>query len=380
MNTKIKGPEALQLRTATPVPVDWLRLDAQNPRLIALGDGKPSNDRIIEQLHRAEELSELLQSFSANGYMDIEPLIVILSDRKKNLIVLEGNRRLAALMLFRDRDTAKRLKIKVPEVGGAISATFGEVSVYLVPDRSAARAFIGFKHINGAAKWESYAKAKFAADWYRSDDGITLSQISVKIGDSHDTIKRMVAAIYVLEQAVNADLFEIADRYSSRFNFSHLYTALSRKQYMDYLGLDAAWSRYDPAPNPIHEDKLDELKEILIWIFGSRSDEIAPVVQSQNPDIKRLGHVLARSEALHVLRESHDLSAAYRSTEPAGSKFSNAMVRTRESLRDAVNNLRGFDARDHSLLDIAEDINENAETLLVRMRSKIEKIAREATD
>lgn len=380
MSKKIKSPDALPLRSVTAISIEWLKLDQKNPRLIALGDEKPGPERIIEQLHRAEELGELLQSISANGYLDIEPLIVMLAPNRKSLVVLEGNRRLAALMLLRDPKLAEKLKIRLPEIGENFLPTLESVSVYRVSDRDDARAFIGFKHINGAAKWESYAKAKFAADWYQSGDGVTLSEISLKIGDSHDTIKRMVAAIYVLEQAARSGLFSISDKYSSRFNFSHLYTALSRKQYIDYLGLDSAWSRYDPEPDPIPQEKLNELQEVLVWVFGSKADDIPPVIRSQNPDIKNLGHVLAKLEAVHVLREKRDLAAAFRSTEPAGTKFSHALVRARESLRDAVNNLRGFDGQDHSLVDIAEDISENAETLLSRMQSKLKRKAREKSD
>jgi len=56
---------------------------------------------------------------------------------------------------------------------------------------------------------------------------VTLEEISGKIGDRHDTIKRMVAAIYVLEQAEREGIFSLSDRKIAKFNFSHLYTALS---------------------------------------------------------------------------------------------------------------------------------------------------------
>ena len=95
-----------------------------------------------------------------------------------------------------------------------VRASLEEVSVYRVRDRESARAFIGFKHINGPAKWDAYAKAKFAAEWYRAGqvDGVGLEEIAAAIGDRHDTVKRMVSAIYVLEQARENELFDIEDR------------------------------------------------------------------------------------------------------------------------------------------------------------------------
>ena len=367
------------MASITTVPVERLVLDHRNPRLMSV-DGDTTDEEIIAQLYRAEDLGELLQSIAANGYLDIEPLIVLEQDR--GLIVLEGNRRLAAIRLFREPDLVarvserQRFRIRLPDITDAYRATLDRVSVYRVASREDARSFIGFKHINGAAKWESYAKARFAADWYRNG-GISLADIADRIGDKHDTIKRMVNAIYVLEQAQAASIFSIDDRVSPRFNFSHLYTALSRAPYMQFLGLDAAWSRYDPSPSPVSDDKVDHLSEVLRWIYGSREENVDPVVQSQNPDIKRLGEVLVNAEGLAVLRVTRSLSDAHASTQPADRKFSEALLRARQEMREASNSLRGFDGRDVSLVGIAEDIYETAQAVHDRMKKKVRDAALE---
>jgi len=44
--------------------------------------------------------------------------------------------------------------------------------------------------------------------------------------------------MFVLDQAKEARIFDISDRYpGKRFYFSHLYTALTRPGYRDFLGL-----------------------------------------------------------------------------------------------------------------------------------------------
>ena len=373
--TEPRTPEAVPLGETTKVPVEWLTLDHENPRLVD-GEQKASDEAIIAQLYRKEELGELLQSIASNGYLDIEPLVVML-DPQKRFTILEGNRRFAAIRLFREPGLldriakSQRLPITMPEMRDDLKPTLDKVSVYRVIDRQAARAFIGFKHINGPAKWDSYAKARFAAEWYRAGAGsVTLAEISEKIGDKHDTIKRMVTAIYVLEQAEREKLFVIDDRQAVRFNFSHLYTALSRTQYMQYLGLESAWARYDPKENPIPTDKLPQLKEVLTWIYGSRQDGVVPVVQSQNPDIKNLGLTLASAEGLHILRAGGSLEEAFDSTQSADTKFSNALIKARTSLREASASSRGYDGKDESLLGIAEDVYETAETIFERMKKK----------
>ena len=362
------------------VPVEQLQLDYQNPRLIGEGENA-SEEFIIGHLYRSADLGELLQSISANGYMDIEPLIVMPEDpqsKEGNLIVLEGNRRLAALRLLREPEWVKKiegsenLSITIPAIGEQQRSTLDIVSVYPVPDREAARSFIGFKHINGPAKWDAYAKAQFAAEWYKSecDKGVDLESIANAIGDSHSTIKRMVFAVYVLEQAKEEDLFDIKDRYTKKLNFSHLYTALARSEYMKYLGLDAKWARLDPQPNQVAPEKSQELQKVLIWIYGSKKDDREPVIKSQNPDIKRLGTVLAHAEARHVLETKHNLDAAYASTESVDKRFIEALVHARENIQAAVGLLRAYDGQDQSLLDMAEDIKEVAETVHDRMRRK----------
>ena len=182
----------------------------------------------------------------------------------------------------------------------------------------------------------------------------------------------MVAAIYVLDQASTAGMFTVDDRATRRFPFSHLYTALSRSEYMDYLGLEGGWSRWDPKPDPIPSDRLTQLREVLRWIFGYKPDDVEPIIRSQNPDIKRLGEVLASRAATAVLRSEHSLGKAYEQTKPVDEKLTSSLVSGQRALREAVSSLKAYDGKDRSLLDIAEEIKESAEIVHDRMKSRFE--------
>ncbi len=368
------GPAQVEipLRAAARVAVERLALDRQNPRLAGREGGTTDVD-IVARLYRGEDLGELLQSIAANGYLDIEPLIVLAGGDR--LTVLEGNRRLAAIRLFRERGLAAdvaertRFRISVPEITGERRRTLDRVSVYRVAERGEAHSFIGFKHINGAAKWDSYAKAKFAAEWYRAG-GAALPDIAARIGDRHDTVKRMVNAIYVLDQAEQEGVFHLADRASPRLNFSHFYTALSRAPYVRFLGLGSSWTRLDPQARPVPRERLGELREVLQWLYGSRENDIDPVVQSQNPHVKELGEALDSAEGLEALRATGSLSEAFASAGSAERKFRDALVKARSEIRIASNNLRGFDGRTDGLMGIAEDVSETAQSVVGRMREK----------
>ncbi|MCY3932009.1 MAG: hypothetical protein OXH70_09835 [Acidobacteria bacterium] len=368
-----------EVGTTRKVPVEQLRLDRHNPRLVGAAPGA-TDEAIIARLYRSAELDELLQSISTNGYLDIEPLVAVAEPEGDALVVLEGNRRLATLRLLREPElvsriaSSERLTISIPEFADAVRPTFEHVTVYQVASREETRPFIGFKHINGPAKWDAYAKARFAADWYRERE-VGIDRIASALGDRHGAVKRMVAAVYVLEQAVREGLFDIEDRYTPKFNFSHLFAALSRSQYLEHLGLAQPWPPDEPGPDPVPSEKLDCLRDVLLWIYGSTEGETPPAVRAMNPDIKQLGEVLPHTEARALLAAGYALHQAHAATETMDRRFLVSLLQARSAMRDAVGSLRAYDGQDKSLLDITEDVKVTSDSMYRQMLGKRRKAA-----
>ncbi len=67
-DSTMKKPADVPLENTTKVSVDWLKLDRENPRLLGVS-ARMSEESIVAQLYRGEELGELLQSIAANGYL-----------------------------------------------------------------------------------------------------------------------------------------------------------------------------------------------------------------------------------------------------------------------------------------------------------------------
>src|SRR5688572_1818773 len=79
--------------------VNDLHFDHSNPRLAEYGiTPSTSEAEILKILWEAMDVRELVQSISASGYFPHEPLIVA-QEKAKN-IVIEGNRRLAAVKVL----------------------------------------------------------------------------------------------------------------------------------------------------------------------------------------------------------------------------------------------------------------------------------------
>lgn len=365
------GPMTLEarlpLKTVQQFPVKELSFDPRNPRR-GPEWGISGNDEVdvIKALYETADLTELLQSIASSGYVNIEPLVVLIEEG--NVYVLEGNRRLAALRVLTNPDLAAEAKVPVPTLAPGAADTLNEISVYRVASREDARDFIGFKHINGTHAWDSLAKARYAAQWYRDElaksSGVTLADIARRMGDRHDTIKRMVAGIYVLEQGEQTGVFEIEDRWPGRqFAFSHLYTALTRPGYREYLGLADNWRTSEPSPNPVAEENLPQLGRVLTWLYGSKSDGIEPVVKSQNPHVKELGEVLQVEKSRLILESTGRLDVAYKEIDTVAVRFERNLVDAHTRLKDAASGAASGNAQDDALYQIATEVRELAEVV-----------------
>ncbi|WP_082796912.1 ParB N-terminal domain-containing protein [Sphingopyxis granuli] len=345
------------------VPPAKLAFDVSNPRFTP--DKQPNNatdGAIIAYLDRTADLGELIQSIAASGYIDIEPLIVI--PRDDELVVLEGNRRLAALKSLLDPGLAAEAGVTIPEISPEVRATLQEVTAFKVLHEDEARNLIGFKHINGPQGWDAYAKALYAARWLddevaKGDAGLSLNEIAARMGDKHDTLYRIVSAVYVLQQAQQLELFRVEDRVKRNFSFSHLYTALTYTEFRDFVGLGRADRSANPERNPIRPDFHENLRTLLLWLYGSKAERVEPVIKTQNPDLSLLKRVLGHAVARKVMLERHDLAAALSLTVEGSDRFSKALVDAQASLHQAVAEITNAD-NDSETIEIADDIRKRA--------------------
>lgn len=362
---------------STLVDVDLLCFDTSNPRFTP--DKRPADETnlaIVRKLASSADLAELVQSIATSGYINIEPLIVVASS--DCLRVLEGNRRLAAIMCLRDREFAKAAGVSLPEFDEAkVQASTDKILVYRVEREEDARDLIGFKHINGPQSWDAYAKAKFATKWLDdekrlSSEGkaaLSLNEIANRMGDKHATIFRMVTAYYVLEQAENEEVFNVEDRAKKAFSFSHLYTGLSYVEFTDYLGMPRPQRAEDPSSNPVPQSHIGNLRNLLQWLYGSQKEELQPVIKSQNPDLGLLREVLKSKAATRELEERVSLADALVTATPKDVRFSRHILAANNELLKALNTLDGFDPEGQSEL---EEIADSAAKRAIRIRSSVE--------
>src|SRR4051794_38148067 len=99
-----------------PIAIKNLKLDAENPRLKSVSvAGTPTPDELLKTLYSEMSVDEVALSIAENGFFSEEPLLIVKGvtpkkDEEQSYIVIEGNRRLGAVMLL--VDDALRNKIE----------------------------------------------------------------------------------------------------------------------------------------------------------------------------------------------------------------------------------------------------------------------------
>jgi hypothetical protein len=352
------------LEPKTRLPVKDLHLDAQNPRLVS-DLAQADQDRLIETLWRNESLDELALSIKQNGFFEEEPLLVVRESEK--YVVVEGNRRLATVKLLLDDELRRRLRATdLPELTKAQKAAIETLPVSIYPDRKSLWAYIGFRHVNGPLTWDSWPKAQYIA-FVHNTFGVDLDQIALSIGDKNQTVKRLYRGLMVLNQAVEQAGYKLDDRHKKHLSFSHLYTGLDYAGFQHHLGLtrDAGYE-----PHPIDQKRLPNLKELMIWLFGSREENKFPIVRSQNPDLKKLDDILKDKRALTALRAGLGLEVSHQLSLGDEVRLRECLTRSKYDLQQAKGLVVTGYKGERDILELVSDIIDIATSLEDEMRAQ----------
>ena len=347
-----------------PMAVSDLTFDCKNPRLPEFGLTKNSTEaEVIKVLWTAMDVRELVMSIAASGFLRHEPLIVAVEDGKN--VVIEGNRRLAAVKFLIDPAVSEPLNADVPIVAAEAKEALMELPV-IFGTRGETWRHLGFKHVNGPAKWSSYAKARYIAEVHRNL-GVSLDDIARQIGDTHKTVPRLFLGLIVMEQAERMKVFSRDDRWRSHFSFSHLYTGLSYPGISEFIGLH---SEPGEGRDPVPPEKKEELGELFLWMYGSKRQKRPPVIETQNPHLGQLDSVVSDREALAAIRDSNSLQVAFELSRPSSTVFEESLLASKRHLQKSRAMLStGYDASD-DLLRTAGAVANLAEDLYDEMGRK----------
>jgi hypothetical protein len=324
-------------------------------------------------------VDEVAISIAVNGCFAEEQLFVIPRGKPdasgvQKYTVVEGNRRLAAVRLLRDANLRAKVKATdLPAIKPEKAATLDKLPVSIHRSRRDLWEYFGFRHINGAKPWDAYSKAMYVAKVHE-EYGIPIAQIALAIGDRHNTVSRFYRGYVLLQQAEKETDFSKEDISAADLSFSHLYTAAAYAEFQTFLGITADNSL---EPNPVPKGKLNELRELLVWLYGSKKADKPPLIRTQNPDLNTLRAVVSAPSALSALRRGYSLDRAHDVSVGEGERFREALVTANEELLQAKATVTTGYSGEADLLTTMEKIVQVSDSILAEMRSKSSGIRRE---
>lgn len=294
-----------------PKAVSELLLDSANYRF-SPEDETGTQEALLSLLEDNFDLLPIGKSMADNGYFIVEPLIGIPSPNG-NIIIVEGNRRLATLKLLNDPEARRHSKNKETWEGLSETAKkngydFKRVPVVIYQDRKKLNSILGFRHITGTKKWGPLSKARFINDLIQSKGKkADFINISREVGSRSDTVRNNYTAYRLFLQA--RDEFRIDTELLEK-SFGVWYTALNNTNIREYIGLKREKS-IGRLKSPLTKKYTKELRDVIGYIHGEND---AKAVISDSRQLSRLGDVLTSKDGLSALQKTRDLDIAWRAS------------------------------------------------------------------
>ena len=310
--------------TILPLSVSDLRLDRVNPRLPEDMQGAEP-DAILDYLHDTAVLQELIQSFVDNGFFEHEPLVVWKDPALAGYVVLEGNRRLAALSILLQLGVARDAEIE-PELQEPLEperlAELQTIPCYVVPDRDAVHRFLGFRHIGGLKTWPPESKARYILTEIEKlsasgFEGNPFASLGRRVGTNAQGIRPLYLALKILHFAKSEFGIDVHTVSSRRFGV--WMRCMSAPLLMQYIGF-AQEGEGAPTSVASVEQRLQRIDgPNLAEVIGDLTPERGgKALLRDSRDISTYSAVLANEHAHIVLRSTNDFELAAEVVARAG--------------------------------------------------------------
>lgn len=306
------------------VSFEKLHLDKEhNPRLPAKLMRKPDSE-ILEYMILEANVLDLMESIGEKGFFYGEPILVVPAEKKGEYTVVEGNRRLSAVMLLNDPNLTKVKHKLITQISENAKHKPKELPIVQYASRDEILDYLGYRHITGIKEWDALAKAKYLRQLYdKSAEGADeqkFRELARTIGSRPDYVKKLLCALSIYGVIADEGYFGIKEL-EDNISFSLITTALGYNNIQKFLGLQSI---------EVIESKnlnLDNLKELTRWMFD-RTEGKTRLGESRN--LKQLADIVNNEVALKEFRKGETLEAAFYFSEGAKESVINAI---REALK-----------------------------------------------
>lgn len=363
--------------TLAEVEVAQLRFDPQNPRLVHRVDGTDIG-QILQFMLEDAALIDLASSIATQGFFPGEPLLCCPEpelepdtkppkpDTDDVFVVIEGNRRLAGVLLLADPELAPARKKAVGDLARLGDAPTN-LPVIIFPTRDDILDYLGYRHITGIKEWDPFAKATYLhqvrARKQESSEPHEPRDLARLIGSNGPYVGRLLVALAAWERLAELGFFQDHNLEPDQLPFAVFSTALNYESIVSWLEIDPL---DDNSVAAVDEEKLTTLAR---WFFVP-SDKVdgprARPLLRESRNIRYIGEILGNEDATEALEEGVTPLRAAALTRAADQVFLAALKESGRSLKVARRRFPDVD-----------DVADEAEQTLADLRSDADALSTE---
>lgn len=351
----------------TDYPTSDLHFDPENPRFYRFND-EIKDEKVIEEMLDDEGVSDLMSSIGQKGYFQGEPLIITTENGRH--IVVEGNRRLAAVKLLNgqfkppENRTASVRQI----IGEAIVKPPQQLPCIHYNSRKEVMRYLGYRHITGIREWDALSKAKYLEmirnEFYNDiAKPEQMKSLAKDIGSRSDYVAKLLTALGLYIKAETQGFYKLPMK-ADDVEFSYITTALGYANISEWLGLTG--SDDIEMPELIEEN----LKRLFGWMFPRDQQGRTIIGESRNLD--QLASIVKSEAAVIKLEETGRLSDAFLFSDGPQEALTKALTMAQEKVITAwelLPDTANF-SREHQSL--AEKLTETSRDVRDHIRKKLD--------
>ncbi len=343
-----------------------LEFDPENPRFYNLTN--PS-DNIIDEMLEKEGIQDLMLSIGQKGYFSGEPLLV--TPHGNNYIVVEGNRRLAAVkMLNGDIPIPLRRKVSLTEIiRGVVESPPHSLPCLVYSKRGEVLRYLGYRHITGIKEWSALSKAKYLSQlrigFYNTlQPDEQMKALAKDIGSKSPYVAQLLAGLKLYLTAEENNFFGLPLTPERDVEFSLITTALGYSNISDWLGLQ------DKKDTEMPHLDITNLKRLFAWLFVK--DQQGNTILGESRNLKEMAAVVASQDAVKILEETKRLSEAYLYTDGPEEALNNALAEAAKRISVVWNMLPKTRPWTNSHLDIVKNIFDDVKLIRNFLQEKLD--------
>mgnify|MGYP005850691095 CR=1 FL=1 len=343
--------------------VGALRFDPENPRIPSRLRDRGEQE-VVDYFLLDCNLIELMLSIGEQGYFSGEPLLVVPDEQ--GFVVVEGNRRLAALKVLSEMIVPTVMRGQVAKVLESTKHRPTKVPCIAYSERAEILNYLGYRHITGIKEWNALAKARYLKqlrEKYDCSHQDAHKALAREIGSKAPTVAKLLTGLELLERAQDQGILNEIRLDEDDIAFSLLTTGIGWESIAHFIGLKSA------SDVEANELKDNEFSEFFHWVFDTRKGKS---VLGESRNFSKLADIVQNETSLEALRSGETIEEAHLLSDGPVETLRTLIQASEKSLVSALNTVRFVEAVAENDIDNAARVKRAATNLLSNIRDVFE--------